>query len=420
MERQTLISTILDQQQVFRSLKFVPRLQDKKLSEDNEIIVISGIRRCGKSTLLHEIRESNNEKDYVLNFDDERLIHFTVDDFQKLFEIFIELFGEQSTFYFDEIQNVKGWERFVRRLYDSGNKVYITGSNASMLSRELGTHLTGRYYQFELYPFSFKEFLALKDVKYSKNSFFTTNGKALLKNKFNDFFSKGGFPDYLQNENKQYLKSLYESILYRDVMVRNNLTKEKEILELVYYLASNVSKLVTYNSLKKVISVQNATTIKKYLEYLQNSYLIFLINKYDFSLKKQLQNPKKAYLIDNALSNELGFHSSEDRGRLLENMVFIELKRRGKNIYYHKQKQECDFVLREKNKIVNAIQVSWSLYEEKTRKREINGLIEAMNLYNLKSGLILTENEEETIRDDGLVIHIRPVWQWLLDEELLD
>lgn len=420
MERQTLISTILDQQQVFRNLKFVPRLQDKKLSEDNEIIVISGIRRCGKSTLLHEIRKNNNEKDYVLNFDDERLIHFTVEDFQKLFEIFIELFGEQSTFYFDEIQNVKGWERFVRRLYDSGNKVYITGSNASMLSRELGTHLTGRYYQFELYPFSFKEFLALKNVKYSKNSFFTTNGKALLKRKFNDFSNKGGFPDYLKNENKQYLKSLYESILYRDVMVRNNLTKEKEILELVYYLASNVSKLVTYNSLKKVISIQNATTIKKYLEYLQNSYLIFLINKYDFSLKKQLQNPKKSYLIDNALSNELGFHSSEDRGRLLENMVFIELKRRGKNIYYHKQKQECDFVLREKNKIVNAIQVSWSLYEEKTRKREINGLIEAMNLYNLKSGLILTENEEETIRADSLVIHIRPVWQWLLDEELLD
>lgn len=420
MERNALISIILDQQQTLKNIRFIPRLQGKNFFADNEIVVISGIRRCGKSTLLHEIRANNHEKDFFLNFDDERLIHFTVVDFQTLYEIFIELYGKQSVFYFDEIQNIKGWERFVRRMYDQGKKIYITGSNASMLSRELGTHLTGRYYQYELYPFSFKEFLALKKVEYNSKSLFTTTDKALLKNKFNEYFIKGGFPAYLQSGNKQYLKSLYESILYRDVMVRNNLTKEKEILELVYYLASNVSKLVTYNSLKNVISVKNATTIKKYLEYLQNTYLVFLINKYDFSLKKQLQNPKKAYFIDSALSHELGFHTSDDNGRLLENLVFIELKRRGKEIFYHKQKYECDFVIREKNKITQAIQVSWSIYEANTREREIRGLQEAMDLYDLKSGFILTENEDETIKLKSREIHVQPVWRWLLDDELLN
>lgn len=415
MDRNTIISVILDQREAIKKTKYISRLAEYPIPDDNEIVVISGIRRCGKSVLLQEIRAGNKEKNYFLNFDDERLIQFTVDDFQPLLEIFFELFGNQSTFYFDEIQNIKGWERFARRLYDQGNKIYITGSNASMLSKELGTHLTGRFYQVELYPFSFKEFLALKKVEYNSKGLFTTTDKALLKNKFNEYFKKGGFPAYLQNSNKQYLKSLYESILYRDVMVRNNLTKEREILELVYYLASNVSKLVTYNSLKNVAGVQNATTIKKYLEYLQNTYLIFLINKYDFSLKKQIQNPKKVYLIDNAVSHELGFHTSEDNGRLLENLVFIELKRRCKEISYHKQKYECDFLIREKNKITQAIQVSWSIYEVKTRGREIRGLQEAMDLYNLKSGLILTENEEETITFDKQVIQVKPVWRWLLE-----
>jgi len=382
---------------------------------DSEVAVISGVRRCGKSTLLHEIRSKNTEKDYYFNFDDERLVNFSVDDFQLLYEVFIELFGKQSTFYFDEIQNVSGWERFVRRLHDYKNKVYITGSNASMLSRELGTHLTGRYYQQELFPFSFKEFLAFHKRVIPKKSFFNTEDKVQLHSDFTSYFTKGGFPAYLQSGNNQYLKSLYESIIYRDVMVRNGLTNEKEIIELVHYIASNTSKLFSYNSLTKIIGVKNATTVKNYLSFLENTYLLFIVNKYDFSVKKQIQNPKKIYFIDLGLVRELGFHHSEDKGRLLENLVFIELRRRGKEVYYHSQKHECDFVIKEKNRIVEAIQISWSVYNPSTREREIEGLLEALTCYKLREGLILTDDEEDEFTIKDFTIKVIPTWKWLLN-----
>jgi predicted AAA+ superfamily ATPase len=400
-----------------RSLSFkpndLPRLS--KSYADNEIVVISGVRRCGKSTLLHEIRSKNTENDYYFNFDDERLINFKLDSFQLLYEVYLEHFGKQSIFYFDEIQNVNGWERFVRRLYDYKNKVYITGSNASMLSRELGTHLTGRYYQLELFPFSFPEFLKYTGYSASKPDFLNTEQKALLHSKFIHYFTKGGFPAFLQSGNSQYLKSLYESVLYRDVMVRNSLTNEKEILELVHYIAGNTSKLFSYNSLSKVIGVKNATTVKNYLSFLESSYLLFLVNKYDFSVKKQIQNPKKIYFIDLGLVRELGFHHSEDKGRLLENMVFIELKRRGKDIYYHSQKHECDFLIKEKNTITDAIQVCWSLHNQNTSEREVDGLVEALEYYNLKEGLILTDDEEDEFVIKNLKIIVMPTWKWLLN-----
>lgn len=416
MDRSSLCTVILDQQSVGIGDLHVPRLHDE-LSSDKEVVVLSGIRRCGKSTLLHEIRLGFVKNNYYLNFDDERLIHFTVNDFQLLFELFIELFGLQNIFFFDEIQNIKGWERFVRRLYDTGNKVFVTGSNASMLSRELGTHLTGRYYQYELYPFSFTEFLKLRGKNISSGNLFTTPEKAEIKQLFNDYFAQGGFPVYLQSGNRQYLKSLYESILYRDIIVRNGLTNEKEMLELIYFLASNVSKPVSYNNLAKVIGVKNATTVKNYLDFIQNAYLLFLVSKYDYSLKIQIQNPKKVYFIDLALVRELGFFNSDDRGRLLENLVFIELKRRAKEVYYHKMKKECDFVIKEKNKIVEVIQVCWSVYEEATRLREIAGLSEAMMAYNLKQGLILTDSEEETIEAKDYTIEVKPVWKWLFENK---
>lgn len=381
---------------------------------DNEIAIISGVRRCGKSTLLHEIRSKNTEKDYFFNFDDERLVNFKVDDFQLLYEVFIELFGKQSTFYFDEIQNVAGWERFVRRLYDYGNKVYITGSNASMLSRELGTHLTGRFYQQELFPFSFSEFLEFTGKYKPTKSNLSTEEKVQLHSRFLDYFSKGGFPRFLQTGNPQYLKSLYESIIYRDVMVRNGLTNEKEILELVHFAASNVSRLISYNGLTKVIGVKNATTVKNYLSFLENTYLLFLVNKYDFSVKKQIQNPKKIYFIDLGLVKQLGFHHSEDNGRLLENLVFIDLKRRGKQIFYHSNKHECDFVIKEKNRIVEAIQVCWTLHDQITKKREVDGLVDALTCYNLKEGTILTDDEEDEIYVKEFKIKVLPTWKWLL------
>ncbi|MFW5757900.1 MAG: ATP-binding protein, partial [Bacteroidota bacterium] len=382
ISKREILQIIADQQDLGFSSNDLPRLTSN--FSDNDITVISGVRRCGKSTLLNEIRSKREEKDYYFNFDDDRLIHFEVDDFQTLYEVFLHQFGKQITFYFDEIQNIKGWERFVRRLNDYNNKVFITGSNASMLSRELGTHLTGRYDHQELFPFSFSEFLAFKNIAVPQKSFFNTGEKVEMHRNFLSYFQNGGFPAFLRTGKKQYLKTLFESIIYRDVMVRNSITNEKEILELIHFLASNTSKLITYNSLTKIIGVKNATTVKNYLGFLENSYLLFAVNKFDYSLKKQILSPKKIYLIDLALTREIGFHSSEDNGRLLENLVYIELKRRGKQVYYHSQKHECDFVMKEKNRIMEAIQVSWSVYDQTTRERELTGLLDALNTYDLQ------------------------------------
>jgi len=412
--KELLKSVLFDQQKLGWNIRSVKREFPSTYLHSQEIVVITGIRRCGKSTLLQQIRVEQAEKDYFINFDDERLIQFRVEDFQILYETFIELFGVQKTFYFDEIQNIAGWERFVRRLHDYGNKVFIAGSNANMLSRELGTHLTGRYVSHDLYPFSFREFLEYKGKVTSPSEMYSTEGKSEIKALFSQYFSVGGFPVFLENQNDNYIKSLYENILYRDVMVRNNLTNEKEITELVYYLASNVSRLSSFNSLAKTIGVKNASTVSNYLQFIQNTYLIFQINKFDFSLKKQIQNTKKTYFIDQALVTRLGFLFSEEKGRLLENIVFVELKRRGHEIYYFSAKNECDFLIRRGSQITTAIQVCYSFDTQETKTREINGIMEAMKTYALSEGLILTNDTEEEITSDNQTIRVVPLWKWAL------
>jgi len=411
-----LIKTVIfDQQRKVWDNRFILRSIPEIIVNSEPIVVISGIRRCGKSTLLNQIRHENIEKDYYMNFDDERLIRFSVEHFQLLHETFIELFGVQKTFYFDEIQNISGWERFVRRLHDDGNKVFLTGSNATMLSRELGTHLTGRYVQTELFPFSFAEFLTFKQLIISEKDFYSTEGRAALIGFFNEYLQTGGFPLYLKEGSDDYLKSLFESILYRDVLVRNKLVNEKELLELVNYLASNVSKLSSFNGLTKVAGVKNATTIKNYLSFLQDTYLIFQVSKFDYSLKKQIQNLKKTYFIDNALIRRLGFMFSEEKGRLLENVVFLELRRRRFEIFYHFNRFECDFVIRQGTTVVQAIQVCHSFDTDETKKREVRGLLDAMDNYNLTEGLMLLHDiQEQTVEENGKVIQILPVWKWLL------
>ena len=404
----------MDQQENTWDPSFIERQINHHYYDTEEVIVISGIRRCGKSTLLNQIRKTLSENDYYLNFDDERLIGFKVEHFQVLFETFIELFGQQKIFYFDEIQNVWGWERFVRRLRDQGNKVFITGSNASMLSRELGTHLTGRYLSMELFPFSFKEYLQFKHVVFGPKEIQATRQRSELQKHFQEYLHTGGIPLYVRNNNDEYLKSLYNSILYRDVLVRNRLTNEKEMLELVNFLASNVAKLSSNNSLAKVIQVKNASTIRNYLDFLQNTYLLFQVFKYDVSLKKQLQNPKKTYFIDNGLVKKLGFMFSDNLGRLLENLVFVELLRRKKQVFYHKQKYECDFVVKDGNRITEAFQVCYTLENEETRLREIKGLKEALSAFGLDEGIILTNSIEDKFQIEGKTIRFLPVWKWLL------
>jgi predicted AAA+ superfamily ATPase len=413
MEKDILKQIIFEQQQT-TSQNTIERFIDEELISCSEILIISGIRRCGKSTLLQQIRNARQEKDFYINFDDERLIHFTVDDFQKLHEVLIEIFGEQTTFYFDEIQNIAGWERFVRRLYDSGNKVFITGSNAHLLSKELGTHLTGRYIQIELYPFSFKEFLQYTQVHITEKDLYTTAGKARITTAFMEYIQRGGFPQYIQNKQDDYIKTVYQNIVYRDIMVRNNITNERQIIELTHYLASTVSTLSSFNSLRKIIGVKNAGTVASYIQYISDTYLLFQIQKFDYSLKKQIQNPKKTYFIDTAIVQKISFSFSENVGRLLENIVFIELKRRNKQVFYHSQKYECDFVILEGTVITEAIQVSYSIEDEQTKQREIRGVRDAMESYSLTHGTILTMHTEGSIHEAWGSVEIVPVWKWLV------
>ncbi len=417
IHKDTIKSVIISQREQFRKVLYVKRdkLDEMREAFDTSFIqIVSGIRRSGKSTLIHQIKQLSKEKNYFINFDDNRLYNFDINDFEKLNEAFLELFGEEKTYYFDEIQNITGWEKYVRRLHNEGKKIFITGSNATMLSKELGTHLTGRNIQSELFPFSFKEFLRWKKVEVEKNDLYSSVKVAKIKNLFDEFMKLGGLPEFLQTSNHVFLKGLFDDILYRDVMARYNIKHEKTLIELLHYLASNLAKEISYNSLKNMLGLSNAITVKEYINYFVQSYLLFTINKFDYSLKKQLANPKKIYFIDAGLANSISFQFSENSGRQLENIVFLQLRRMGHEVFYHKGKFECDFITRKKNKILNAIQVCYSLSDKKTREREIRGLVEAMQEHGLVKALILTSDEKEVIQIDGLEIEVLPVWKWLL------
>jgi predicted AAA+ superfamily ATPase len=421
MDSDLLKQVIIEQSQRTTPPDYVPRLiynQVQEYQKNKEIIIISGIRRCGKSTLLQKIRNGAKEKDYYLNFEDDRLVNFTVADFQKLLEVFGELFGKQTTFYFDEIQNIPEWERFVRRLHEQGSKIYITGSNATMLSKELGTKLTGRFIPLTMYPYSFYEHVNAAVPELIGKAIYTTDEIGIILSLFATYCRVGGIPEFVKFEQPAYLHSLYEGIIYRDIITRYKLPQERPIRELTFYLASNAAKEVTFNALRKTINLSSATTTAEYCSYLENCFLSFLINRYSHSLSKQIYYGKKQYFIDHALANTIGFRISDDKGRLLENIVFIELKRRGADIYFHKDKKECDFIIRAKNNVATAIQVCTSLTSDDVKKREYAGLLEAMQAYNLHEGLILTTNEEAkdeiTLGHQKYKITILPTWKWLL------
>ncbi len=417
ISKEVIKSVIISQREQVPETRLIERDLQKEIEDAIKtpfIQIVSGIRRSGKSTIIKQIQQRQKNGNYSVNFDDNRLYNFETEDFEKLNDAFLELFGEENNFYFDEIQNVKGWERYVRRLYNEGKKIFVTGSNALMLSKEMGTHLTGRNIRNELYPFSFKEFLRWGKTELEKNDIYSPVKIAKIKQLFIEYVKTGGFPEFIKTGNQIFLKSLYDDILYRDVIARYKVQHEKALIELLHYLVSNTSKEFSYNSIKNILGLSNAMTVKDYIGYFEQSYLLFTINKFDYSLKKQLVNPKKVYLIDTGLANSISFQFTENSGRQLENIVFLQLKRYGYEIFYHKGKYECDFLIRERAKIVNAIQVSQTLQDNNTRNREIRGLVEAMKSYGLKKALILTFEEKETIVVEELVIEVIPIWQWLL------
>ena len=380
-----------------------------KYQKTEQITIISGIRRSGKSTLLAQFAK-HYPKYYFVNFDDERLADFVVNDFQPLMLLLQKKYQSQVIF-LDEIQNIDGWEKFVRRLHDENYKIFVTGSNAKLLSSELATRLTGRYVKIELQPFSFKEYLQLKGVAYEKK---LSAVKAQIFKYFDIYLKSGGFPEFLKSNDEEILKRVYEDILYKDLLIRFKIKEIKAFKQLAAFLFANFTKEISYRSLKNTLGFKSATSVKNYVEFMQESFLIFELYKYDSSLKKQFVSDKKVYVIDNGLRNAVSFYFSQDAGRLLENLVFLELRRRNKDLFYYKGKKESDFIIREKSKIVQVLQVSRDLQAGVNEERELAGLRGAMKEFKLKEGTIITQHQEEILKIDGLIINIIPAWKWLL------
>ncbi|MEK6927355.1 MAG: ATP-binding protein [Nanoarchaeota archaeon] len=419
MKKEELDFVLFEQQKDFEEEEpLVERELTKKALELINLklpIIVTGVRRCGKSSLLKIIKNklSLKNKEYLyINFNDERFIGFSTENFQIITDFIVEQKYKEKCFLFlDEIQEVSGWEKWIDRI-KSKYPIFITGSNSRLLSKEISTILTGRSLSIGLTPFNFTEFLLsknfnLKDWKIDKQK------QISILTEFKEYFEIGGFPKRILSGQNIILKELYDQIIYRDIINRFPKSNAKSIKEISVYLLSNPSSLISVRNMSKITGVKNLLTAKAIIDSFENAFLFFFINKFDYSVKKQTQNPRKAYCVDNGFIASLGFRMSDDKGKLLENLVAIELKRREKEIFYYSDKNECDFLIRENNKITQAIQVCYDVNEQ-NKEREFKGLVDAMNKFDLKEGIILTYTQQEELDFEGKKIKMIPVWKWLL------
>lgn len=361
-------------------------------------LIITGIRRCGKSTLLQQINKTFTEPTLYLNFEDPRLSGFDIDDFNRLQEM-VSSKGIHILF-FDEIQNVEKWENFVRFRLDEGYKVFITGSNASMLSRELGTKLTGRHISKELFPFSFKEYLSF-------------SGEVPDEKSADSYMQKGGFPEMIKTGMPEVLMNAFNDIIIRDIAMRFNVKNTSALQQLAVWLLSNTGKPISGNSLRKLFSIGSSSSIMEYLSYFSDAYLFYFVPKFSYSRKVQLVNPKKIYTVDNGLvvANSVSF--SDDFGRLLENMVFMQLRRMNKDIFYYSEKKECDFVVFNRGKLSGLYQVCWQLGQDNL-ERELAGLTEAMDFFKVKESMVITHDQSDLFMTGGKTIRVLPFYEWAM------
>ena len=403
----------------------------KELLHSKSITIVTGPRRAGKTVLLkqtiNEMVEDGVDREQVLYLDleDYRLYsHHSLELLSAVLETYKENVNPKKNIYFfiDEIQNIEGFEHFLRTEYDRDAKekikFIITGSNSKLLSKELGTLLTGRTSTLTVYPFSFREYLLYHDVKINTSSYFTLESqKNEIKQLFNKYVAFGSIPEFL-DETKPYdrLNEYIENIIFKDIVVRFKIRNARLVKELAIFLATNTARTYSINKLAKTFEC-SVNTIQEYVFDLEQAYLFFYLRQYSYSYKEHIKTKSKAYCIDTGLACATGFQFSRNHGRLLENTVFIELKRRNSDIYYHKGAGtgvECDFLIKVGMHLTNAIQVTESLANPKTQKREINGLVDAAQQYGLEDGLILTDNEYDDIVQDGIYIHVRPIWFWML------
>jgi predicted AAA+ superfamily ATPase len=372
-------------------------------------LVVSGIRRCGKSTLLRQFVKKLKRPYFYLNFDDIRLAAFSHADF-ALLDKAIEDSGARLIF-FDEIQSAENWELYVRQKLDEGFQLVITGSNASLLSRELGTHLTGRHLSRELFPFSYKEFCSFTALNAESESFMS-------------YLEKGGFPEYLKTGNADILSQLQSDILYRDIAVRYGIRDASSLRQLFVYLLSNPAQLFSPSRLTGVAGVKSPTTVLEHISFFEAAYLIHLLPCFAWSVKAQSLAHKKIYIADTGMIKTGAILFSDNYGALLENCVYNSLRIKAgvpgslgdRDIYYFAGKNggECDFIVKAHGS-PSCIQVCWELTRD-NQDREINGLLEAMDFFNLDYGIILTFNSEDIIQTAGKRIDVIPAWKYILQE----
>ncbi len=395
---------------------YVPRegLSSARQNMENDLIkVIIGPRRAGKSVFAMQLLKGIDFA--YLNFDDERLLDVTdYDDFIKAIR---QVYGETNYLLFDEIQNLKDWELFLNRLQRNGFRIVITGSNAHLLSRELSTHLTGRFLQFQILPFSFKEFLHAKSFQIDDTLELKERQGSLL-GYLDKYINIGGFPEVVTKhvEPRSYLPTLFESILFKDIAKRYNVRYSKKLYDLGYYLITNHSCQFTYTRLKKILDFRSVHTVENYVKYISEAFIVFVVDRFSFKLAEQIKSPKKVYSYDTGMAKSVRFAVTPDTGKFIENIVAIELLRRDIEPYFYRTRngKEIDFVIKKGSDINQLIQVSYDISEYATKKRELNALVKAGQELRCDNLTVITwDHCGEDLVDEQKVSFL-PLWRWLL------
>jgi len=391
-----------------------------KLSHIKDII---GVRRAGKTTTMYQIVESLlkkgvKPKDIVfLNFDDSEI---NASSFEDIIKAIGKINPDAAYLFVDEIQQKSGWERWVRTLYDTRifKQIFVSGSSASLLSQDIGRVLTGRHITFPIFTFSFKEYLKFIGWKKFNIDFLKYHKNKLLYHQ-EWYIKNGSFPETVgktDSERKIILTNIYNDILSRDISARFGASYDI-VKKISYHLLSNVANEFSYRSIANATEL-SVETVEKYLGFLRESFMVFIVDFFSYKTKVQFKRNKKVYCIDTGLRNAVSFRFSEDLGRLAENTVLIELKRRGKDVYYWKNKtgEEVDILLKDGTKVHELIQVCWNFEDSKTKKRELKGLLAGCKEFKLKKGVIITEDYEKEEEIMGKKVKFIPLWKWLLGQ----
>ncbi len=387
-----------------------------------EIISIVGVRRSGKTTLFFELigylinkKKVSPNRILFIKADDDRI------DANNLIDLALEEYrrwitpSEKMFVFIDEVQEIKNWEKTLKRIYDLNKdiKIFISGSNASILKSELSSALAGRCAYFEMFPFDFSEFLKAHDTKIEKE-FDIFKNRNKIRHLLPKYINYGSFPEVVLEKNEKLKNELvgfyFDSIFYKDVIKRKSIRNPAKMEKLVKYLMQNISNPMNFTKIAKILDLTTDSVVE-YVKCLEDAYLVFQVNIFEFSYKKQIINPKKVYCIDTGIRNVVSFNFSQDSGRLYENIVFISLRRKYGEIFYWKGKGECDFIAKDGKKL-EAIQVCYDIANAK--EREVAGLVEALNALKLKQGLILTQDYEGTERHSSKEIIFMPLWRWLI------